>query len=1359
MTRRKSEFKKTLVLVLISCAFVQSRPQDSLTTSLSNAETTETPISSPFLINERYNLAQRENARTNRVIHKNFRVRQKGSETNKRKSQNNRIHSSSNNSKVKKIITKWIDSVTPESSPGEYYGVKEPDSFVHNYYTSTELIKDNQASDKIYSSYNYPQHDNSEETHIYTSNIHIIDKHPYNSATRPTFIFSTPTPTPIITNVGYPQPWPERFHNTLKPTTAKPIKYTKPSYNHNNYPQYPGNFEVTTFPPTQGYTDRIVIRPEEYAASSDDCPTIFLTLNNTFQGQAKEACPDLNIAVNTNVVNKNVVVESEEDTDTTLTDIFGFPNDNSESEEASHDYTEEDEENDSAPIESLELSNYNAANGVIEAESVENSNIALPSSPVSALSRPNKDSANDDGFGLSVIVDFFRPAISAFSWLASINPLSFPALSFILTPIILTVASTSGLAALFAPWVLSYARQAPDVDIFEPQWHWDNSHKIWNLHSQYSNRNWTPRNHAPAFVVTDSERKVKVAKKQTWLDREHQNGLDLEVKVTGQNTSTERSNKEEGSSSREVKNKTPVIKESIKIVADQLLEKPLNESVTPLVSDTRIPPKLKNQLVQNQKIRTRLEDAGELIEDSHIGVAVPVTMEELELENSLNQPSSSQSSTSKEGISTWILLNNPVSKENTTLSTEPTKVEDNKKSKPIKNKTKRPQSKPSLPKRPVIGSTNKSDLIASGSAINENVYNKIKDTVLSNVQKNKNIPSRTTIPSTTTAASTTIISVKKETATKEEISIPVVKVTSKPSKKKDKNKQKTTTTLAPITHESAMMPMEAKEQEIELEVSTPATTTKKPKRSSTKKKSKTKKRKSSKPKPIQTSVSTELKTANKTKTKTTKTSKKPTAVTGPFTSQIYNYFSREVMPSVGVGVIGLAGLVGIASYFLYPFATPVRRTFEVDKKDDIYRNNAEEYASEGNGQPEEEMLGTVLAGMPAHAKQKLNPYAAQTTFNNRYPVKKDPNQQDTRYRHVTKYDPNYNVHYSQQKTGIAHGAVYSEPINYHRRPQYETRHAYTTAYPAVEPIYAAPQTGPSEISAYGSDSSGSVVYGVKPSADTDFKPVYPYDNQFYGETTSSPVTYSPTSMYLGSNNESDERENIKYDEDSDTNSESGDNKFVVGNVPKELTDSETPAVVPEHGPRKLNRKRRSARSNRGIAIDEFLEAANKREKDVVLSNEIDDTLGYAPHIPESIESMAIKTESGENNEIIESVSTVPIVQTTENIVINDRTTVKTSSPDESKETSEKITTDIKSSTPVKLPTPETTSKPTNPLFPEILTYPPPSTGNGFFDFLQRLVEFKYRLGLSILQNTSKSLNRYLRSMEESIQKATVDASH
>lgn len=818
------------------------------------------------------------------------------------------------------------------------------------------------------------------------------------------------------------------------------------------------------------------------------------------------------------------------------------------------------------------------------------------------------------------------------------------------------------------------------------------------------------------------------------------------------------------------------------MVASQLLDKPSNDSTITPVSESKTTSKQKQQAANKHKIQTRNEDE-ESLENARPGIAVPITLDEVDNENKINDISN-ESSTTNEGISTWILLTNPSGKENTS-STEATKVDDKKKSNNAKNKPKRPSANKISAKRPIIAS-NKADLVAAGSAINENVYNKIKDTVLSNVQKNKS----TTQKSTTT--STTEIAVKESETTKRDttkVSLsdapPSIAKVSTKTKKKNKNKHRTSTTESPIANESALLPMEPKEQEIELEISTPPTSTKKPKRNTTRKKTKTKKRKTNKPSANNGIVE---KTSNKTKS--AKPGKKP-AETGAVVSQIYNYLSREVMPSVGVGMIGLASLVGIASYFFYPFSTPVRRTFEVDKKDDLYKYNGEEYASDGNGQAEEEMLGTVLAGMPVHAKNKLNPYAAQTPqYSNRYPVKKE---QDIRYRQVTKYDPTY-IRYPQQKTGIAHAAVYPKPAIY--SPQYESRHAYTTEsiynyekassqykpFSAVEPIYAAPQTGPS--ASYANENTNTVVYGVKPSSETDFRPVYPYETQFLSEPTNNPETYQSTSLYLGSND--DQTNESKYNENTSSN-ETDENKFVVGNVPKELSESVTPAVVPEHGPRNL-RKKRSISSS----LEEIL---REKDKDNFISNEIDDAMEYpvrklAPDNNVMLlgdskkDVIPVYAVSVDNEQtVIESVSTAPIdekAQKTETNTNNIETTTKEfkvyevftnkQDPIEQgqnptgttfKSIMTETTTDLKSETTSTMPPspspvletkiPSTTDTPkatTNS--PEVITYPPLNQSGGFFSFLKRLVEFKFRLGLSLLQSTSESLNKYLRSMESSL---------
>ena len=101
--------------------------------------------------------------------------------------------------------------------------------------------------------------------------------------------------------------------------------------------------------------------------------------------------------------------------------------------------------------------------------------------------------------------------------------------------------------------------------------------------------------------------------------------------------------------------------------------------------------------------------------------------------------------------------------------------------------------------------------------------------------------------------------------------------------------------------------------------------------------------------------------------------KKPgqTQVQKPIGTQIYNFLSREVMPSVGV--MSLVGLgLGLASYFLYPFGGAIaRRNYDVEPN---YKYNLDEYG--GNyGLSEEEVLSKVYSGMTGgqHHETKYNP--------------------------------------------------------------------------------------------------------------------------------------------------------------------------------------------------------------------------------------------------------------------------------------------------------------------------------------------------------------------------------------------------
>jgi hypothetical protein len=101
---------------------------------------------------------------------------------------------------------------------------------------------------------------------------------------------------------------------------------------------------------------------------------------------------------------------------------------------------------------------------------------------------------------------------------------------------------------------------------------------------------------------------------------------------------------------------------------------------------------------------------------------------------------------------------------------------------------------------------------------------------------------------------------------------------------------------------------------------------------------------------------------------TTSTNNKVATKERPLSTRIYNYIAREVMPSVGVGLIGLVVTAGRAGLIMYPFGggLATRRTYEEVPPHHINPNAYYhgEYESEiDNSQSEEEVFGKLLEGM------------------------------------------------------------------------------------------------------------------------------------------------------------------------------------------------------------------------------------------------------------------------------------------------------------------------------------------------------------------------------------------------------------
>lgn len=342
----------------------------------------------------------------------------------------------------------------------------------------------------------------------------------------------------------------------------------------------------------------------------------------------------------------------------------------------------------------------------------------------------------------------------------------------------------------------------------------------------------------------------------------------------------------------------------------------------------------------------------EIHHNGHAGVAEPLTWQQLETEMSMvEQGLKESSSTSKDGISTWILLSGSDKQQvsvtpatTTTVShVDKLNVKDSdrhnyrleqihteKGPKPIKDIVKRPKPEkktkiPLVPSTtpPMPSSTLAGILTASDFTSDKN---RRKNPLLTGTKLKNRKPSSTTTTTTTTTQA-------PEQAT--EI------LEAEHSIDKIDNYDESTTPVAFIV-------LEPKDADFDLpQDRSPAT--KKPSKLTT-----NKKRKPAKKNKVQ-------KQPNKN-------------VEKPISSTIYNYLSREVMPTVGVGLMGLVAAAGLASYFLGPFGA-LRRSYDValdrqDTADSIYSVNSEEYASgdSDSGQNEEEIFGKFLAGMPANSR-------------------------------------------------------------------------------------------------------------------------------------------------------------------------------------------------------------------------------------------------------------------------------------------------------------------------------------------------------------------------------------------------------
>lgn len=535
---------------------------------------------------------------------------------------------------------------------------------------------------------------------------------------------------------------------------------------------------------------------------------------------------------------------------------------------------------------------------------------------------------------------------------------------------------------------------------------------------------------------------------------------------------------------------------------------------------------------QSQPIVSNKVSTGTFLVDEkrHLGIAVPVTMEEIEKEMA-SQSNIRETSTSKEGISTWILLSgtNPTTPPETSRNgsenqkvDKNAKIRDNSKApnktvvKAVQNNNKN-KAKPRTT-TPLPSDTNETDVDINVSKLPEPVP--ITQTP---ILKPKKKPATTTVTTPHTP-------LEEETVTNVMVEESMIS---------------TTTKETPVP----FLVLEPKDADFDLpqDRSPGKATTKKPKRNNNKTKKKNNK------KPNATTQLDDVKNATKTAIK-----KKE----NPLGTKIYNYLSREVMPTAAVGLLGLVVTAGLAGYFLSPLGA-LRRSYDVaDRKDDLYYYNNEEYAGT-DGQSEEEVFGKVIAGMPLNSNYRNN-----VRYNNQRPnyYHQNPSKQPQQYINNRYNNRNAaNPQFQQQHLPSQQPAQQLSYSNYHPNTQ---NHAAN--YQRIHHVAPASQNVVSQ------KSISNPIFAIQPSStSTTVKSTV---------TTTLPATIVHDINHLPN-------KDTEIEMDDNPNELKKRTQFVVGSVLPESNvmdmneDRDKGVMVPEHGPRRRRSIDSTASSRKGVDSD------------------------------------------------------------------------------------------------------------------------------------------------------------------------------
>ena len=658
--------------------------------------------------------------------------------------------------------------------------------------------------------------------------------------------------------------------------------------------------------------------------------------------------------------------------------------------------------------------------------------------------------------------------------------------------------------------------------------------------------------------------------------------------------------------------------------------------------------------------------------------------------------------TPSSGLSTWILLSD--NREMTTLSPKKSSKKDNNNSSSNDDGKKKTTGNVSTTKKPVKNSsttpkvTTTKKTTVKTSSTKKTTENETNSTsaleALVKIQKKNGISSQSTATTTTNTPTT----VKQKTT--EIKNGPQKKITTDSKKKGGTEKKDGVENLKKQSETAQTLPAhfflstedftglsvteENNNPSSTTETSVESTTTKK-KKSTMKKKKKNKKKKKQQP---ETRIESKV---------------PPTPAVG---SQIYNFLSREIVPTVGLGLIGVALTAGLASFLGYnPFVSstvPLRRTYETSHG--YSPSNYYSYSGDYNdgGQSEESLLREVLSGMPEESRYGIT--HGDSTYSDSY------NRKNAGYETIK--TPNYSEQsggssYNSDKGTGNYDANYPQEYSY--SSNYDTTDTkYNSEFNEKYPVYTR-ETGTSFVYP---ETTG-MVSGEK-SSSTNYNA---NKNSQYGKLNSDTIEKQPEALYRVGNDQSKE-------------TSSQNNWHRIGTPMEPLKQYSRL----EPGPRSLDLTKNSKES----------ESKNRRKRNV------GDNI-------QRIARKRTKMENDEDNEIDSIVDHKISEQSSEEIIsplTNFELLTTNTSP--KTETSTPAMTEVKirtttSPTTTTMTTTTTTEDTTEPYFEDDGNIGSTSSPtNSVLELLRRLAQFKLKLGLNFLKSTTDMFSRYLDVIQKKV---------